>query len=139
MYGFLNGLAIIIFMAQVSQFRSNANSWMTGNALYTMIALSLLTIAVVLLFPKISKAVPASLVAIIVVFGLVICFDIDTKKVSDIASISGGFPEFAIPQIPFTWETLNIIFPYALIMAGVGLIETLLTLQMVDDITQRKL
>jgi SulP family sulfate permease len=103
-----------------------------------MIALSLLTIAVVLLFPKISKAVPASLASIIVVFGLVICFDIDTKKVSDIASVSGGFPEFAIPQIPFTSETLNIIFPYALIMAGVGLIETWLTLQMVDDITQSK-
>jgi len=137
MYGFLNGLAIIIFMAQVQQFKSN-NSWMQGIALYTMIALTLLTILIVVIFPKITKAIPASLVAILFVFSLVILFGINTKKVVDIASVSGSLPSFHIPQVPLSLETLKIIFPYSLVMAGVGLIESLLTLNMVDEITGTK-
>jgi sulfate permease, SulP family len=93
----------------------------------------MLTIAIIVLFPKITKAVPASLVAIIVVFLVVLGFGIDTRMVKDIASVSGGFPPFHIPQVPFTFETLSIIFPYALIMAGVGLTESLLTLNLVDE------
>jgi len=141
MYGFLNGLAVIIFMAQVNQFKVMENgisSWMEGSALYIMAGLTLLTIAIVFFFPKITKAVPSSLVAIIVVFGLVYFLGIDTRKVLDIASVSGSLPSFHIPRIPFTLETLKIIFPYALIMAGVGMIESLLTLNMVDEITNTK-
>lgn len=141
MYGFLNGLAVIIFMAQVAQFKVVENGiegWMQGPALYLMAGLTLLTIAIVFILPKFTKAVPASLVAIIVVFGIVYFFGIDTKKVIDIASVGGSLPSFHIPAIPFTLETLKIIFPYALVMAGVGLIESLLTLNMVDEITGTK-
>lgn len=141
MYGFLNGLAVIIFMAQVAQFKVVENGiegWMQGPALYLMAGLTLLTIAIVFILPKFTKAVPASLVAIIVVFGIVYFFGIDTKKVIDIASVGGSLPSFHIPSIPFTLETLKIIFPYALVMAGVGLIESLLTLNMVDEITGTK-
>ncbi|MDN3706200.1 SulP family inorganic anion transporter [Myroides ceti] len=141
MYGFLNGLAVIIFMAQVAQFKVVENGiegWMQGPALYLMAGLTLLTIAIVFILPKFTKAVPASLVAIIVVFGIVYFFGIDTKKVIDIASVGGSLPSFHIPSIPFTLETLEIIFPYALVMAGVGLIESLLTLNMVDEITSTK-
>lgn len=141
MYGFLNGLAIIIFMAQVAQFKVVENgieTWMQGSALYLMLGLTLLTIAIVFVVPKFTKAVPASLVAILVVFAIVYFFGIDTKKVIDIASVGGSLPSFHIPEIPFTFETLKIIFPYALVMAGVGLIESLLTLNMVDEITNTK-
>lgn len=141
MYGFLNGLAVIIFMAQVAQFKIVQNgvaTWMQGPALYLMAGLTLLTIAIVFLLPKLTKAVPASLVAILVVFGIVYFFNLETKKVIDIASVSGSLPSFHIPQIPFNMETLQIIFPYAIVMAGVGLIESLLTLNMVDEITNTK-
>jgi len=141
MYGFLNGLAIIIFMAQVKQFKVMQNgieSWMSGSPLLIMVGLTLLTILVVFVFPKITKAVPASLVAIIVTFALVHFFNIDTKKVIDIATVSGAFPSFHIPQVPLNFETLKIIFPYASVMAAVGLIESLLTLNMVDEITNTK-
>ncbi len=141
MYGFLNGLAIIIFMAQVAQFKVVENgvaTWMQGPALYLMVGLTLLTVAIMFVLPRFTKAVPASLVAILVVFGLVSFLGIDTKKVIDIASVGGSLPSFRIPEIPFTLETLKIIFPYAVIMAGVGLIESLLTLNMVDQITNTK-
>lgn len=141
MYGFLNGLAIIIFMAQVAQFKivqNGVSGWMNGSMLYIMAGLTLLTIAIVLIFPKITKAVPSSLVAIIIVSVLAYFLNIDTKKVVDIASVSGSLPSFHIPAIPFNTETLKIIFPYSLIMAGVGLVESLLTLNMVDEITRTK-
>ncbi|ASE63990.1 SulP family inorganic anion transporter [Chryseobacterium indologenes] len=142
MYGFLNGLAIIIFMAQIEQFKitdsTGATSWLQGTSLYIMGALTALTIAIVYFFPKLTKAVPASLIAIMVVFAIVLGFHINTKTVADIAHISGSLPVFHIPQVPFSLETLQIIFPYAMIMAGVGLIESLLTLSMVDEITNSK-
>lgn len=140
MYGFLNGLAIIIFMAQVQQFKlpADTSAWMTGTALYTMLGLTALTILIVLGFPKITKKIPASLIAILAVFALVTLLGIDTKKVVDIASVSGSFPAFHIPNISWTWDTLMLIFPYSLVMAGVGLVESLLTLNMVDEITNSK-
>lgn len=142
MYGFLNGLAVIIFMAQVEQFKitdaNGAVSWLQGSSLYIMSGLTALTIAIVYFFPKITKVVPSSLIAILIVFGVVVGFGIHTKTVADIAHISGNLPRFHIPEIPFSLETLQIIFPYALIMAGVGLIESLLTLSMVDEITNSK-
>jgi len=138
MYGFVNGLAVIIFMAQLEQFKTVVNgqlTWLTGTPLLIMGGLVALTIGIVVVLPKITKAVPPSLVAIIVVFFIVLGFQIDTKTVRDIASVSGGFPPFHIPAIPMNLATLQIILPYAVIMAGVGLTEGLLTLNLVDEIT----
>lgn len=138
MYGFVNGLAVIIFMSQLDQFKTVANGelvWLTGTALWTMLGLVALTIAIIIFFPRITKAVPPSLVAIIVVFSLVLGLGIDTKIVRDIAAVSGGLPPFHIPDVPLTLEMLQVVFPYALIMAGVGLTESLLTLNLVDEIT----
>lgn len=141
MFGFVNGLAIIIFMAQLEQFKTVTNgtsAWITGSVFWVMAGLVALTIAIVFLFPKVTKKVPASLVAIIVVAVVVLVFGIETKTVADIASVSGGFPPFHIPAIPLTLETLKIILPYGLIMAAVGLTEGLLTLNLVDEITGTK-
>jgi len=141
MYGFLNGLAIIIFMAQVEQFKitnGGVTSWLQGDSLLIMGGLTLLTILIVIFFPKISKAVPSSLIAIIITSVLVYALGIHTKKVLDIASVSGRFPSFHLPGVPLNWKTLQTILPYSLLMAGVGLIETLLTLNMVDEITETK-
>lgn len=137
-YGFVNGLAIIIFMSQLDQFKDVSGNWLTGSALYVILGLVLLTMLIIWGLPKITKAVPASLAAILVVFGVVVAFGIDTKTVGDIASIEGGFPPFHIPEIPFTWETLKLIFPYSAIVAGVGLIESLLTLELIDEITETR-
>ena len=141
MYGFVNGLAIVIFMSQIEQFKTIVNGesiWLSGNSLYVMMGLVALTIALVIGFPRLTKKIPASLVAIFVVFVVVLAFNIETKTVKDIASISGGFPPFHIPNIPLDFKTLQIIFPYALIMAGVGLTEGLLTLNLVDEMTDTK-
>lgn len=141
MYGFVNGLAVIIFMSQVEQFKTVSNGeqvWLSGTPFIIMSALVLLTIAIIIFLPKITKAVPPSLAAIVVVFALVLGFGIDTKTVKDIASVSGGFPPFHLPRIPFNLETFQIIIPYALIMAGVGLTEGLLTLNLVDELTATK-
>ena len=141
MYGFVNGLAVIIFMSQLTQFKESAApgaGWLTGTPLYIMLALVAVTILIIVVFPRISKAVPASLVAIVCIFGIVLGFGIETKTVSDIASVAGGFPPFHIPAIPFNFESLSIIAPYALVMAAVGLTEGLLTLNLVDEITGTK-
>lgn len=141
MFGFVNGLAVVIFMSQLEQFKTVINGesvWLSGSPLYIMLALVALTIGIVLVFPKITKAIPASLVAIMVVFALVLGFGIETKTVADIASVSGGFPPFHIPSIPLNLETLQLILPYGLIMACVGLTEGLLTLNLVDEITGTK-
>ena len=143
-FGFVNGLAIIIGMSQLDQFQTlgadgrATGEWLSGSALYIMLGLTALTMLIIWGLPKISKAIPASLVAILSIFGVVVAFGIDTKTVGDIASISGGFPPFHIPQVPLTLETLQIIFPYAAIMAGVGLIESLLTLNIVDELTETR-
>ncbi|MFV8364664.1 SulP family inorganic anion transporter [Flavobacterium sp. ZT3P35] len=141
MFGFVNGLAIIIFMSQLEQFKTVINgqsTWLSGTPMWIMAGLVALTIGIVVLLPKLTKAVPASLVAIMVVFGIVLGFGIETKTVADIASVSGGFPPFHIPNIPIDFETLKLIFPYSLIMAAVGLTEGLLTLNLVDEITGTK-
>ena len=138
MYGFVNGLAIIIFMAQLQQFKTIVNGnevWLTGQPLLMMAGLVALTIAIVVVFPRITKAVPPSLVAIIVVFVLVLVLGLHTKTVGDIAAVSGGFPPFHVPHVPLNLAMLEVIFPYALIMAGVGLTEGLLTLNLVDEMT----
>ncbi len=139
MFGFVNGLAIVIFMSQLDQFKmadaSGIMHWMSGTTLFMMLGLVFLTMFIIWGLPKITKSIPASLTAIIVVSTIAIGFSINTKTVGDIASINGGFPPFHIPDLPFSFETLKIIFPYALVVAGVGLIESLLTLNLVDEIT----
>ncbi|MDX5339982.1 MAG: SulP family inorganic anion transporter [Cyclobacteriaceae bacterium] len=137
-FGFVNGLAIIIFMSQLDQFKGAEGDWLTGSTLYIFLGLVLLAMLIIWGLPKLTKAIPASLTSILVVFGVVAAFGLDTKTVGDMASIKGGFPPFHIPSVPFVWETLEIIFPYALIMAGVGLIESLLTLNIVDEITETR-
>ena len=141
-FGFVNGLAIIIFMSQLDQFKTLNEAgelvWMTGESLYILLGLVLLTMLIIWGLPKLTKVFPSSLAAILVIFGLVALLGIDTKTVGDIASIEGGFPPFHIPMVPFTWETLALIFPFAAIMAGVGLIESLLTLNIVDEITETR-
>ena len=141
-FGFVNGLAIIIFMSQLDQFKTLNEAgelvWMTGENLYILLGLVSLTILIIWGLPKLTKVFPSSLAAILVVFGVVAFLGIDTKTVGDIASIKGGFPPFHIPMVPFTWESIALIFPYAAIMAGVGLIESLLTLNILDEITETR-
>jgi SulP family sulfate permease len=137
-FGFVNGLAIIIFMSQLHQFKDGTGHWLTGTPLFTMLGLVLVTMLVIWGLPKLTKAIPAPLTAILVVFGIVAALGIDTRTVGDIASIQGGFPPFHLPEVPMTWETLSIIFPYAAIVAGVGLIESLLTLNIIDEITETR-
>lgn len=137
-FGFVNGLAIIIFMSQLDQFKDVSGNWLTGSTLYILLGLVLLTMFIIWGLPKLTKVIPASLTAILVVFGLVTFIGIDTKTVGDIASIQGGFPPFHIPSVPFNLDTLMLIFPYAAIVAGVGLIESLLTLNIVDEITETR-
>ncbi|EAP86949.1 SulP family inorganic anion transporter [Croceibacter atlanticus] len=137
-FGFVNGLAIIIFMSQLTQFKDASGDWLTGTSLYVLLGLVLLTMLIIWGLPKLSKAIPAALVAILVVFGLVVVFGLDTRTIGDIASIEGGFPPFHLPAVPFNIETLAIIFPYAAVVAGVGLIESLLTLNIVDEITETR-
>ncbi len=137
-FGFVNGLAIIIGMSQLDQFKDATGAWLTGGSLYLFGGLVLLTMLLIWGLPKLSKAIPASLVAILSIFGLVVALGLDTKTVGDIASISGGFPPFHLPVVPLNLETLRIIFPFAIVMAGVGLIESLLTLNIVDEITETR-
>jgi SulP family sulfate permease len=137
-FGFVNGLAIIIFMSQLAQFKDPSGAWLTGSEMFIFLGFVLLTMVIIWGLPKITKAVTASLMAILSVFGIVAAFGIETRTVGDIASIAGGFPPFHIPSVPFSIETLVIIFPYAAIMAGVGLIESLLTLNIIDEITETR-
>ncbi|WP_066759440.1 SulP family inorganic anion transporter [Crocinitomix algicola] len=141
-FGFVNGLAIIIFSAQLAQFTVDSTDpdapWMEGTQLYTFLGLVLLSMAIIWGLPKLTKKIPSGLVAILVIFGLVYGLDIDTTTVGDIASVSGGFPVPAIPDVPYTWDTLVLVFPYAAIVAGVGLIESLLTLNIIDEITETR-
>ncbi len=141
MFGFVNGLAIVIFMAQFEQFKVKSGqdlAWMTGAPLYTMLGLVSLTMLIIWQVPKLSKAIPASLVGIFVVSAIVIGLDLDTTTVGDLASISGSLPSFHFPTVPMTLETLWIILPYSIVMAGVGLIESLLTLSLIDEITETR-
>ncbi|GAB2943988.1 SulP family inorganic anion transporter [Hymenobacter coalescens] len=142
-YGFVNGLALIIFMAQLEQFKvrdaaTGAEHWLTGAPLLLMLGLVALTMAIVYLLPRLTKAVPASLAAIVVVSALVIVGGLETKSVGDIASIAGGLPRFHLPEVPLHWNTLVLVFPYALVMALVGLTESLLTLTVVDEMTDTR-
>ncbi len=162
MLGFVNGLAIVIFLAQLSQFKKKTDAahtgdetegghsaidvlfngnWLDGSSMNLMLGLTFLTMAIIWVFPKIpklGKILPASLVSIVIVSLLVIGLDLDTKTVGDLASIKGGLPEFHIPMVPFTWETFFIILPVSVTLAAIGLIESLLTLTLIDEMTETR-
>lgn len=139
MFGFVNGLAIVIFMAQFDSFKIDGE-WMQGTQLYVMLGLTLLTMLIIWLLPKFTKAVPSSLAAIIVVSAIVLLGGIETKTVGDLVEggLEAGFPPFNIPDVPFSFDKLFQLLPYAFIVAGVGLIESLLTLNLIDEITQTR-
>ncbi len=137
MLGFVNGLAIVIFLAQMEQFKIE-EEWMSGVTLWMTLGLVAGTMALIWLAPKVTKFIPAPLLAIGVVAAIVIGFDLPVPRVGDLASLEGGLPAFAIPDVPFTLETLKIIFPYAFILAAIGLIESLLTLNLVGTITGKR-
>ena len=154
MLGFVNGLAIVIFLAQLGQFGVAGEpgwledtfmqgsildvSWIEGSQLHVLLGLVALTMAIIYFLPRYTRALPSSLVAILVVSGLVFGLDLETRVVGDVASIKGGLPSFHIPSVPFSFDTLIIIFPYAVILASIGLIESLLTLRLVDEITETR-
>ncbi len=149
MLGFVNGLAIVIFLAQMGQFKvpgtmentghgMSGGEWLSGLQLYTMLGLVALTMAVIWIMPRITRVVPAPLAGIVVVAALVIGFGLDVPRVGDLASIEGGLPQFHIPMVPLNWETFEIILPYAVILAAIGLIESLLTLNLVGEITGKR-
>ncbi|MGX9354878.1 SulP family inorganic anion transporter [Roseobacteraceae bacterium S113] len=149
MLGFVNGLAIVIFLAQLTQFKvpgsvvsdghgMTGGQWLPLDQMAVMLGLVALTMAIIYFMPRLTKVIPAPLAGIGLVAGLVIVLGLDVPRVGDMASIEGGLPMFHIPMVPLTWETFEIILPYALILAAIGLIESLLTLNLVGDITGKR-
>ncbi|MEM7717924.1 MAG: SulP family inorganic anion transporter [Pseudomonadota bacterium] len=149
MLGFVNGLAIVIFLAQLSQFKDpdtlevtghgfGGGEWLAGPQMMLMLALVALTMVIIWVMPKLTKAFPAPLAGIGIVALIVIVFGLDVPRVGDMASIEGGLPAVHIPMVPLTLETFEIILPYALILAAIGLIESLLTLNLVGEITNKR-
>jgi SulP family sulfate permease len=142
MLGFVNGLAIVIGISQLSQFKTinslGDSVWITGSTLIYSIGFVILTMLVIWLLPKITKVLPSTLVAILLTTILVLVFKINIPSVGDLASVKGGLPHFIIPSVPLNIETLKIIFPYAFIFASIGLIESLLTLNLVGEITNKR-
>lgn len=154
MLGFVNGLAIVIFLAQLGQFKieiaDGQLAWMQGEMLFTMVSLIVITMAIMHFLPKFTSAVPSGLVAILVITGAVVGLDLEARTVIDFvrdmlpadqaatATLEGQLPSFAIPMVPLTWETLFIILPFSAIIAAIGLIESLLTLTLIDELTDTR-
>ena len=140
MMGFVNGLAIVIFLSQLGMFKKN-DSWITGVELYTMIGLVALTMAIMVVLPLITKKIPAALTAILAVSMLAIFGHLDTETVRSFIQANGGdgiqagLPTFQVPLIAFSLDTLIFIAPYAVILAAIGLIESLMTLNLIDELT----
>ncbi|MFK7876709.1 MAG: SulP family inorganic anion transporter [Paracoccaceae bacterium] len=149
MLGFVNGLAIVIFLAQLTQFQvpgtaeasghgMSGGEWLTGLPLILMLGLVALTMLIIWVMPKFTNAVPAPLAGIGIVALIVIGLNLDVPRVGNMASIEGSLPPLHIPMVPLNFETLEIIFPYALILAAIGLIESLLTLNLVNQMTDQR-
>ena len=158
MLGFVNGLAIVIFLSQIGQFKNHNDvshsegthsaigvlfngGWLENTQLSIMIVLTLVTMCIIFFIPKIpkiGKIIPSPLISIIILSLVVIFFKIDTLTVGDLASVSGNLPTFSIPSVPINLETLWIVLPFSLTLAGIGLIESLLTLTLIDEITETK-
>ncbi|KXJ52162.1 SulP family inorganic anion transporter [Neptuniibacter pectenicola] len=151
MLGFVNGLAIVIFLAQMKQFQFTDSEgvirWLQGEQMFIMLGLIALTMAIIHFLPKVTRVIPSTLAAILAVTLLVMGLDLDARTVQDVladmsgnvdATIAGGLPQFHIPMVPLSFETFKIIVPYALILAAIGLIESLLTLTLIDEITETR-
>ncbi|MAN74157.1 MAG: sodium-independent anion transporter [Henriciella sp.] len=149
MLGFVNGLAIVIFLAQLTQFQvpgtaeasghgMSGGEWLSGWQLAWMLILVALTMAIIWFMPKLTKVIPAPLAGIAIVAAIVIVFGLDVPRVGDLASVEGGLPAFHIPMVPLNLETFEIILPYAVILAAIGLIESLLTLNLVGEMTNQR-
>lgn len=140
MMGFVNGLAIVIFLSQLGMFKSQGE-WLSGSALFTMIGLVVLTMGIMIGLPYLTKKVPAALTAIVVVSLLVIFGNLETETVRSFVLANGGtgiqagFPSFNVPIIAFTMDNFLFILPYAAILAAIGLIESLMTLNLIDELT----
>ena len=142
MLGFVNGLAIVIGMSQLSQFKTinslGESVWIAGDTLIYSIIFVVFTMFVIWFLPKITKLLPSTLVAIFFTTILTLSLNIDIPSVGDLASVRGELPDFSVPTVPLNIETLKIIFPYAFILASIGLIESLLTLNLVGEITNKR-
>ncbi len=150
MMGFVNGLAIVIFLSQLKMFMIFENgevNWMHGQQLWTMIGLVVLTMGIMLGLPKITKKLPEALIAILVVSAIVIFGKLDVATVGSFIrdgggeGLKGGLPQFQwniFNKVPFNIQTIKFIFPYALILAAIGLIESLMTLNLVDELTETR-
>lgn len=142
MLGFVNGLAIVIFLSQLRHFKLpdeiGTTAWMNGTTLWIMIGLVSSTMAIIYFLPRLTRTVPAPLMAILAISAVVIGFNIDTLQVIDMSSVAGGLPQLHIPEIPLNWHTLSIIWPYSIILATIGLLESLMTLSLVDEITETR-
>ena len=150
MMGFVNGLAIVIFLSQLGMFKEVVNDemqWMQGIQLWTMLGLVGLTMAIMLGLPKITKKIPEALLAILVVSAIVIFAKLDVATVGSFIKegggegLKGGLPSFQFDifnKVPFNWETIKFIGPYALILAAIGLIESLMTLNLIDELTETR-
>ena len=150
MLGFVNGLAIVIFLAQIPQLQESTpvgkwgwteGTWLAGNELYIMVGMIAATMFITHFLPKITKAIPSALAGILVVSLIVIGMDLDTKTVGDLVGeggIAGGLPSFAAPNVPLTFDTLYFILPFAIILAAIGLIESLLTITVIDEMTDTR-
>jgi SulP family sulfate permease len=150
MMGFVNGLAIVIFLSQLGMFMKPVGGdmvWMQGTQLWTMIGLVALTMGIMFGLPKLTKKVPEALLAILVVSAIVIFGGLDVATVGSFIregggeGLKGGLPQFQadiFSKVPFTWESIKFIGPYALILAAIGLIESLMTLNLIDDLTETR-
>ena len=142
MFGFVNGLAIVIFEAQFPMFTvsptTTESAWLSGNEFHLMLGLVILTMAIIYFLPKLTTQIPSSLVAIVTVSFIVIGLNLDTLVVRDMASIGGKLPSLVIFSIPLNWDTLQFILPFSFILAAVGLIESLMTLTLIDELTQTR-
>lgn len=149
MLGFVNGLAIVIFLSQMTQFKvpgtaeitghgTSGGIWLSGVPLYTMLGLVALTMAIIYVMPRLTKTIPAPLAGIGIIAVIVIGLGLDVPRVGDMGSIEGGLPSFHIPMVPTTWEAFWIVLPYSLILAAIGLIESLLTLNLVGEMTSKR-
>ncbi|MDB0011955.1 SulP family inorganic anion transporter [Paracoccaceae bacterium] len=149
MLGFVNGLAIVIFLAQLTQFKvpgtmeigghgAVGGEWLSGTPLITMLGLVALTMGIIYIMPRVTKIIPAPLAGIGIVAAVVIGFGLDVPRVGDMASIKGGLPSVHFPRVELSWETFQIILPYSIILAAIGLIESLLTLNLVGEMTNKR-
>ena len=134
MLGFINGLALMVAHSQLESFKSEMGDWLPQPELTVMCILTAITMAIIFTWERVGKAVPAPLMAVCILTGIVSFTGVSTGTVGDLAEISGGLPTFHLPQVPLTFGAAQAVVPVALSLASVGLIQTLLTQQLVDEL-----